>query len=109
MATKRISKKIIQMVNEYALRLKKEERLPIERVIIFGSHAKGTAQHWSDIDVCIVSPKFTNLLHSIEFLLVKRNKEEVLAGIEPVGFTRNDFNNGGSFIQEIKKTGIIVH
>ncbi|OGG24162.1 hypothetical protein A3A79_03145 [Candidatus Gottesmanbacteria bacterium RIFCSPLOWO2_01_FULL_43_11b] len=32
--------------------------IPVKRMILFGSYARGTAKPWSDIDVCVVSPKF---------------------------------------------------
>lgn len=108
MAKKRVSKKVIRIVKSYSERLKKKEKLPIERVIIFGSQVQGKVHKWSDIDVCIISPKFRNPLKAIEFLLIKRRGEEVMAGLEPVGFTRKDFEEGGSFIEEIKKTGIAI-
>jgi len=38
--------------------------------------------------------------------LQKRNDEEVAAGLEPIGFTRKDFDEGGILIEEIKKTGV---
>lgn len=30
----------------------------VERLLVYGSFAKGTPQEHSDIDVCVVSPKF---------------------------------------------------
>lgn len=108
MAQKRIPKKIIKIIKEYTYRLKEKKKLPIERVIIFGSRAKGRVGKWSDIDVCIISPQFKDALGAIEFLLKQRERKEVIAGLEPVGFTENDFKKGGSFIEEIKKTGVEV-
>ena len=32
--------------------------IPIDRGVIFGSHARGTATAWSDIDLLVVSPRF---------------------------------------------------
>ena len=29
--------------------------IPIEKLIVFGSYAKGSAKTWSDVDVCVVS------------------------------------------------------
>jgi predicted nucleotidyltransferase len=108
MAKKRVSKKIIRIVRNYIQRLSKEDKLPIERVIIFGSRIKGKSHKWSDIDVCIISPKFKEPLEVLKFLWQKRNKEEVIAGFEPVGFTKEDFKESSSFIEEIKKTGIVL-
>lgn len=106
MAKKRISKKINNVVSGYARRLATQEKIPIRKVIIFGSQAKGGSRPWSDIDVCIVSPKFSNSMKTLEFLWQKRKDEEVKAGLEPIGFSVKEFNKGSSLIKEIQKTGI---
>ena len=108
MAEKRIPKKTIKIVQDYTQRLLKEDKLSIKKVIIFGSQAKGKSQKWSDIDVCIISPRFKDTMKALEFLLVKRKKEEVMAGLEPVGFSPKDFQEGSAFVHEIKKTGVVV-
>jgi len=108
MAKKRIPKKIIKTVENYTQRLSDEKKIPIEKVIIYGSYAKGKAHKWSDVDICIISSKFRDPFEAIEFLLAKRNKKEVLIGLEPVGFTKKDFKEGSSLIEEIKKMGVEV-
>ncbi|MEA3452777.1 MAG: nucleotidyltransferase domain-containing protein [Patescibacteria group bacterium] len=105
MAKKRVSKKVAKIVRNYTQRLSEEEKLPIKRVMIFGSQATGKTHTWSDIDVCIISPKFKNALKAVEFLLTKRKREEVMAGLEPVGFTEEDFATSSAFLNEIKRTG----
>lgn len=106
MASRRIPKKIVQVVRGYSDRLEQQEHIPVERVILYGSYAKGTPRKWSDVDICIISPKFKRPFEAMTLLWQKRNREEVLAGIEPVGFTPKDFEEGGSLINEIKRTGI---
>jgi len=32
--------------------------IPVQKMILFGSYAKGKAKPWSDLDVCVVSPIF---------------------------------------------------
>ncbi|MBI4281259.1 nucleotidyltransferase domain-containing protein [Candidatus Uhrbacteria bacterium] len=108
MARKRVPKKIRAIVQKYSERLAEQDRFPIDRVILFGSYAKGHMRKGSDIDVCIVSPRFKDPFAAITLLLGKRNNKEVLAGIEPVGFTLKDFNEGGTFINEIKRTGVTI-
>lgn len=106
MVKKRIPKKITSVINNYILRLTDSEKIPIKKVIVFGSQVKGTKRKWSDIDVCLISSAFVNPMETMQFLLAKREKEEVLAGLEPIGFTPKDFKEGGSLIEEIKKTGV---
>lgn len=88
--------------------MQSEERLPIEKVIIFGSQVKGKPHHFSDIDVCIISSRFKDCLKALQFLWEKRKDEEVKAGLEPIGFSKEDFKKGNSLIQEIKRNGIEI-
>jgi predicted nucleotidyltransferase len=99
--------KAINHVLIYLQELQKE-RLPIERVFLFGSHAKGKARRWSDIDVCVISPKFRDRSHAIEYLWQRRSDMDVENGIEPVGFHPKDFIDEDPLAWEIKTTGIEV-
>lgn len=108
MVKKRISKKITNIVSNYTKRLSAEEFISIEKVYIFGSVATGKNTKKSDIDVCIVSPFFNNRIKAIQFLLKKRNKAEVISGLEPIGFSPKAFLESSSLIDEIKNTGIQI-
>ncbi len=108
MAKKRIPKKINKTVKDYADRLSKQDKLPIDKVIIFGSYAKGKTCQWSDIDVCIISPEFRDSIRSLDYLWRRRSDEEVRRGLEPVGFSKKDFKKGNALIREITRTGIEV-
>jgi len=108
MVKKRVPQKIKKIVRNYIERLAEEKELPIKKVILYGSRAKGSQKKDSDIDVCIISPKFKDAFGAIGFLLMRRNREEVMAGLEPVGFSEKDFKEGSSLIEEIKKTGVEI-
>lgn len=108
MVKKRVPKKITKIVRNYIKRLTREEKLPVKKVILYGSRVKGTQRRDSDIDICIISPKFKDSLKALEFLWQKREDQEVMAGLEPVGFSEKDFKEGSTLIEEIKKTGIVI-
>lgn len=44
------------VVENFIAELKK--RIHVQRVILFGSYARGTPRAWSDIDLAVVSPDF---------------------------------------------------
>jgi predicted nucleotidyltransferase len=100
-------KKVIGYVQAY-LDVLEKEKLPIDRVFLFGSYAKKKARRWSDIDVCIISPKFRDRCHAIDYLWKKRRDEDVEHGIEPVGFHPKDFIDEDPLAWEIKTTGIEI-
>lgn len=109
MARQRIPRKIIKKVEAYTETLK-QDKLPVQHVYIFGSFAKGTPHKWSDIDVCVISPKFSNSWDALEYLWQKtpRIEDPYAPHIEPVGFSPKDFRAGGMLIDEIKRYGVKI-
>lgn len=57
MVKKTINPKIIKEIKIYGKTLK-AKKIKVDRLILFGSYAKGTQKPWSDIDLCVVSPQF---------------------------------------------------
>lgn len=107
MVQKAIPQKIKKEIGEY-IQILKKDKLPIKKVILFGSFAKGTQHQWSDIDLCVVSPKFTNAFKAMQYLWRKRISD-VSPTIQPLGFHPQDFQDKyDSLIQEIKTTGIEI-
>lgn len=88
--------------------LKKEHNLPVRKVYVFGSYAKGRQRDWSDVDVCIVSPKFKKV-DAISYLFRKLRRQDIEHLIEPVGFHPDDFIDENPLVWEIKKTGKIIY
>ena len=86
----------------------RESGLNVSDITLFGSQAKGEIYKWSDIDLCIISPKFKDNIKALEYLWSRRKDEEVRQGLEPIGFSIEDFRESNSLIQEIKKTGILL-
>ena len=104
---KKLTKKVRSEVLKY-LSILKKDNLPIQKAFIYGSYAKGTPTKWSDIDVCIVSQKFTNTWKAIEYLWSRR-PFDLNYTIEPIGFSSRDFHDGSPLVDEIKKTGIEIY
>jgi len=109
MATKRIPKKISKKIKEFTATLDKD-KLPIQEVYLFGSYAKGTSHKWSDIDICVISPRFTDPWDAMQYLWHKRPpiNDAYEPPIEPIGFSPKDFYEGGTLINEIKRHGIKI-
>lgn len=100
-------KKLKEYIDDYVAALQ-NEGLPIERVFLFGSHAKRRSRQWSDIDVCVISSRFGKKCDPYEYLWTKRRDEDVMRGIEPVGFNPKDFVDEDPLAWEIKRTGIEI-
>lgn len=79
-----------------------------EQIIVYGSHAKGVAKTYSDIDVCVVSPRFAK---NPEYYSRKiwHLAGQLDSALEPVPFTPQELNNKYSTLAaEIKEHGIRV-
>ncbi|NOY65716.1 MAG: nucleotidyltransferase domain-containing protein [Nitrospirae bacterium] len=98
--------KIVTVVRKYIEELESRGIRVIE-VMIFGSYAKGTFREDSDIDIAIVSPDFSGDRFADRRLIVPLRRK-IDNRIEPIPFRPEDFNDGGFFAEEIKKTGIKV-
>jgi predicted nucleotidyltransferase len=79
--------------------------IPIKKMVIFGSYAKGKARPESDIDVCVVSPKFGK--DSIEELqLLFKIRRGIDSRIEPFPVSWEEYKKTASpIIFEIKQFG----
>jgi len=98
---------IIGKVKDYQTLVKKSDfPMPIEAVYLFGSHAKGTANPNSDIDVALVVNHFEgdyfDIIPPIWLL-----REGIDFRIEPHVIARDTDYAG--FIDEIQQTGILVN
>ena len=79
----------------------------IEKVILFGSYAKGESHRDSDIDIAVVSPDFTGDRLEDQLRLMK-SRRKVDLRIEPIPFRPEEFTNDNPFVREIMDTGTLV-
>lgn len=107
MAQKIHLEKIKKIVRAY-IRLLEADGFDIEKVILYGSYAKGTPHRNSDIDICILSKKFGRDSHQEGKYLFRKLWQLTSANLEPVGYSPKDFygKNKSPLINEIQKNGI---
>jgi hypothetical protein len=79
----------------------------LRNVILYGSFAKGTQHEWSDIDVALVADEFKCLPTDVNYFSSIGIKKPYIR-IEPNTYSTEYFISGDPFIEEIKKTGIII-
>jgi len=106
MAKKTIPKQLKKNISNY-IGILKADKLPIKQVFLFGSYAKGNQNKWSDVDICVISPKFKDAYSAMQYLFAKAPFDKKYT-IEPIGFSPEDFKTNDSLISEIKRTGIEV-
>lgn len=82
--------------------------IPVTKMILFGSYAKGRAKPWSDIDVCVVSSVFGKDSHE-ELIRLMRLTSKVDDMIEPHPYHPRDLNDPyDALAHEINTYGKIV-
>ena len=98
---------ITNIIQKYQ-QILKNHNVPIEHIILFGSHAKGKARKWSDIDLCIVSRTFGKDRFD-EMVMLKHLTDDETMDIEPHPFHPRDLaDKYDPLAAEIRKYGIQV-
>lgn len=91
------------------------KKIPIKKVIVFGSYAYGRPTKYSDIDLAVVSPAFRKMndIRRVMFLLdaARKIKTKKPIDIEPLGFTSEELEKADYFniAAEIKERGRVVY
>lgn len=96
---------IVEIISDF-IELLKRDNITIEKVILFGSYAKGTYRVDSDIDLAIVSPDFKeeDCIKNMSLLLCKANM--LKADIQTIPFSIKEYNEPKGIMEEILNTGI---
>lgn len=93
------------IIHKYIARVRKEKK--VIKAYLYGSYAKGTAGKWSDIDVAIVSPDFSEDLFEERVGLMKMAMM-VDERIEPSPFRPEDFTSDNPLVNQINISGVII-
>jgi len=105
-----MNQELYERLKKVAERLKNDYKA--EKVILFGSHAKGEATWQSDVDLLIIAPtreRFFERMATVRGLI--RDLRNGLA-IAPVVLTREEVEKrvkmGDQFVQEVLEQGIVL-
>lgn len=81
------------------------ERLRVEAAYLYGSQTTGSARPWSDIDVAVISPDFSDDLFQDRIAMMQW-AAEIDDRIEPQPFTPDRFGPNDPLASEISRTGV---
>lgn len=82
--------------------------IQVEKLILFGSHAAGTAREDSDIDLVVISPNFSGKSYWERIDILADAIYETLAPIEATAFTPEEWKSNKSLIVDYARNGILV-
>jgi predicted nucleotidyltransferase len=81
------------------------QRLRVEAAYLYGSQATGAAHPWSDIDVAVISPDFSDDLFQDRIAMMQW-AAEIDDRIEPQPFTPDRFGPHDPLASEISRNGV---
>jgi predicted nucleotidyltransferase len=101
------TEKVIRQTIEELL----QRRIRIHQAVLFGSHARGEADEWSDIDLAVISPDFAHLSHKEMIGLLVEVALSVDPSVEIRPYTPQDLKNARptNFLGHILAEGRIVY
>ncbi len=85
------NKKIDSLINHFAEELGKE--IPVEKILLFGSYAKGCPSLDSDIDIFVVSPFFATGKYITHMQYLFRKAAKIDSRLEPIPITPAELND----------------
>ncbi|MBW1700369.1 MAG: nucleotidyltransferase domain-containing protein [Deltaproteobacteria bacterium] len=84
------------------------QNVQVDQLILFGSHAVGTAREDSDIDLVVISPSFSGKTYWERIDILTEAIYAVFAPIEASAFTPDEWQSGKSLISDYAKDGVLV-
>lgn len=108
MDKKKAESKIQKIVKEFARELAKE--IDVERIILFGSYAKGNPRKDSDLDLLIISPDFTKMDFWQRVKILARARKNYEFAMDYFGISPREYQKAGKLttLGEIKRTGRVI-
>ncbi|MCL5675962.1 MAG: nucleotidyltransferase domain-containing protein [Patescibacteria group bacterium] len=104
-------KNVLKIISLYKKDL--EKKIKVDKIVLFGSVAKGKINQDSDIDLLVVSSQFSSLdpdERAKLLVLARENPETWNVAMDIFGVTPKEYQNASrlSILGEIKKTGITI-
>lgn len=95
---------VVEKVRRYSEAVRRD--FDVEKIVLFGSYAKGTARENSDIDVAVVVRSMPQDWLSSSARLFRLTRD-IDVNIEPVMLDESQDKSG--FLEEIERTGEVVY
>jgi len=95
---------VIAEAKRYADEVRRQ--LPVDKVYLFGSYAKGTADELSDVDVCFFLRDYGGKARVDVGIRLLRIARDFKAYWEPLVFETAEIERKNPFVNEIVSTGV---
>ena len=97
---------VIRQAIEYLL-----QKIRVDQAVLFGSHARGEADEWSDVDLAVISPDFARMSHQKVMDLLVEVSLTVDPSVEIRPYTPKDLKEARptNFLGYILAEGKVVY
>jgi predicted nucleotidyltransferase len=97
---------VIRQAIEYLL-----QKIRIDQAVLFGSHARGEADEWSDVDLAVISPDFARMSHKKVMDLLVEVGVTVHSSVEIRPYTPKDLKEARptNFLGYVLAQGKLVY
>jgi uncharacterized protein len=82
--------------------------IQVEKIILFGSQAKGVAREDSDIDIAVISADFADKSYWERIDVLSEAIYQVFAPIEATAFTPEEWESKSSLLVDYARNGVLV-
>jgi len=102
-------KDVLEILRRFRAALE-SKKIHVQKMILFGSWAKGTAEQYSDIDVVVVSPDFDgkDLWARAQMTGGAAAAYHLLEPIQPMSLTPQEWDEKTSTVCELAKDGEVL-
>ena len=101
-------KAVAKIIEDFRLALERRG-VRVAMIVLYGSHATGTARDWSDIDLVVVSKDFEGKRFRERIRPLVDVIYEMWKPIEAVPKTPQEWEDGTSLIVQFAKQGEVVY
>lgn len=101
-------KQIQKALNIFAKRVK--EKINPEKILLWGSYARGEANEYSDVDIIVISEKFAKISKEKRFDILYNLTRGLQPDFHVYGFTKDELDKTSPLttLSEVKKYGILL-
>jgi uncharacterized protein len=97
----------IKIINQFSSAIN-SKGVTLHKLILYGSFASGVSREGSDIDLIVISDDFIGKDYWERIDILSQAIYEIFAPIEAVAFTREEWENGDSFISDFACDGEVL-
>ncbi len=102
----KIPARVRKIIDRYIAALR-ENNIPINQAILFGSYAQEKNSEWSDIDIALVSEIFEGD-RFVDRGKIRKINLSVSSDLEILPYRPEDFTSDDPFVKEILDTGVKI-